>query len=63
MTEIERHRLYRLADRLRDYDMGDRDHLTVPMLLATMRHIARDIDDLVASNIARQIAAMRSGRE
>jgi hypothetical protein len=64
MNEIERHRLYQIADKLRDHLHGPAlstpNAEAVTALLAAMRRAADEIDYVVGESIARQIAELRS---
>jgi hypothetical protein len=64
MTEIERHRLYHIADRLRDHLHGpalsNPNADAVIALQNAMRRAADEIDHVVGESIARQIAELRS---
>ena len=63
MNEIDRHRLYHVADRLRDHlhshALSTPNADAVTTLLNAMRRAADEIDYVVGESIARQIAELR----
>ena len=63
MNEIERHRLYHIADRLRDHlhsqALSPPNADAVTTLQNAMRRAADEIDYVVGESIARQIAELR----